>query len=51
VLALADKGWRQALQDNVHLRNGLNVCKGKVTYEAVARAHGYDYQPAEMAIA
>jgi alanine dehydrogenase len=50
-LALADKGWRQALQDNVHLRNGLNVCKGKVTYEAVARAHGYDYHPAEMAIA
>ena len=51
VLALADKGWRQALQDNVHLRNGLNVCKGRVTYEAVARVHGYDYQPAEAAIA
>ena len=50
-LALADKGWQQALRDNVHLRNGLNVCKGKVTYEAVARAHGYDYQPADVAIA
>jgi alanine dehydrogenase len=51
VLALADKGWRHALRDNVHLRNGLNVCKGRVTYEAVAGAHGYDYQPAETAIA
>jgi alanine dehydrogenase len=51
VLALADKGWRQSLQENVHLRNGLNVCKGLVTYEAVARAHGYDFQPADTVIA
>lgn len=42
-VALADKGWRQALKDNVHLKNGLNVCHGKVTYEAVARGLGYDY--------
>ncbi|MFN3791404.1 alanine dehydrogenase [Massilia sp.] len=46
-VALATKGWRQALLDDVHLRNGLNVCQGKVTYEAVARDLKYDYVPAE----
>jgi alanine dehydrogenase len=46
-IALADKGWRQALKDNVHLKNGLNVCQGEVTYEAVARDLGYDYVTAE----
>ncbi|MFA9273739.1 MAG: alanine dehydrogenase [Candidatus Aquirickettsiella gammari] len=40
-VALATKGWKQALRDDVHLRNGLNVCEGKVTYEAVARDLGY----------
>lgn len=46
-VALADKGWRKALQANPHLKNGLNVCQGKVTYEAVARDLGYDYVPAD----
>lgn len=46
-VALADKGWKQALRDNVHLRNGLNVCQGKVTYAAVAEALGLAYVPAE----
>jgi alanine dehydrogenase len=46
-VALASKGWRKALADDVHLRHGLNVCQGKVTYEAVARDLGYDYVPAE----
>lgn len=36
VLALADKGWVQALKDDVHLRNGLNVCKGELTYPGIA---------------
>src|SRR5690606_13473339 len=49
-LALANKGWQQALRDNPHLRNGLNVCQGRVTFDAVARAHGYDYLSAEAAI-
>ena len=49
-LSLANKGYRQALQDDPHLRNGLNVHRGKVTYEAVARDLGYDYQSAEQAI-
>jgi alanine dehydrogenase len=51
VLALADKGYRQALQDDNNLRNGLNIHRGRVTCEAVARELGYDYQPAESALA
>lgn len=42
-VALADKGWKQALKDNLHLRNGLNVANGHVTYEAVASALGYNF--------
>jgi len=42
-LALANKGWKKALKDNIHLKHGLNVAQGKVTYEAVARDLGYEY--------
>ncbi|MBC3806322.1 alanine dehydrogenase [Undibacterium seohonense] len=49
-VALASKGWQQALRDDVHLRNGLNVCEGKVTYEAVARDLGYEYVAAESVL-
>jgi alanine dehydrogenase len=42
-LALADRGWRKALADDGHLRDGLNVCDGEVTYKAVADAHGFEY--------
>jgi len=42
-LEIADKGVKQALADNRHLLAGLNVCKGKVTYEAVAKDLGYTY--------
>lgn len=44
---LADKGWQQALRDNLHLKNGLNVANGHVTYEAVASALGYNFVPAD----
>jgi alanine dehydrogenase len=50
-IALADKGWSKAMQANPHLRNGLNVCRGKVTYEAVAHALGYPYVPADSMLA
>ena len=46
-VTLANKGWKQALKDNVHLKNGLNVAQGKVTYEAVALALGKAYVPAD----
>jgi alanine dehydrogenase len=47
-LALADKGWRRALEDDVHLRNGLNVHGGRITHRAVAEALGQPYTPADM---
>lgn len=40
VLALADKGWRQAVADDANLRNGVNIHEGKVTCTAVAQALG-----------
>ncbi|WP_426661181.1 alanine dehydrogenase [Rhodanobacter aciditrophus] len=49
-LSLADNGWKQALAQDLHLRNGLNVCEGKVTCEPVAQAHGLPYVQAEAAI-
>ena len=49
-LALADKGYRRALAENRHLLAGLNVHRGRVTYQAVARDLGLAYQPAADAI-
>ena len=37
---LADKGWRQAMRDDPHLRAGLNVHDGKCIVRPVAEAHG-----------
>ncbi len=50
VLDLARKGWRQALRDDPHLANGLNIHAGNVTYRAVAEDLGYQYMTAEQAI-
>jgi alanine dehydrogenase len=49
-LALADKGWQKALTDDCHLRDGLNVCRGHVTYDAVAQAHGLEYVAPEKVL-
>ena len=49
-LALANKGCRKALEDSHHLRNGLNVHRGKITYKAVANDLKLDYQAAEEAL-
>ena len=43
VVELADKGWKQAVKENRHLLSGLNICKGNVTYYAVARDLGYNF--------
>jgi alanine dehydrogenase len=51
VLALAGNGWKKALADDVHLRNGLNVAFGKVTCQPVAEALGYPYASAESVMA
>ncbi|WP_448951466.1 alanine dehydrogenase [Labrys neptuniae] len=49
-VALADKGWKQALRDDAHLRNGLNVVDGKITCRPVAEAHNLAYVSAESLI-
>jgi len=49
-LALADKGWKQALRDDAHLANGLNVWDGKITNEPVAQAQGLDFTPLSTAL-
>jgi alanine dehydrogenase len=49
-LALADKGHRVALAEDPHLKAGLNVAGGKITYKAVAEAHGLAFVPAEEAL-
>ena len=38
VLALADKGWRQACEDDPHLLAGLNVHAGQLTHYEVGKA-------------
>ncbi|HEX7272743.1 MAG TPA: alanine dehydrogenase [Casimicrobiaceae bacterium] len=50
VLALAGKGWKRALAEDPHLKNGLNVAAGKVTCKPVAEALGYKYAPPESAM-
>ena len=44
-LQIANHGWEQALKLNSDLAKGLNVHDGKVTYKAVAEAHGYEFTP------
>ena len=41
-LALADKGWQKAMDEDSNLALGLNVHQGKVYYQAVAEAHGLE---------
>jgi alanine dehydrogenase len=50
IIALADKGWRRALSEDPHLRNGLNVHDGRITYRAVADALKLPYTPADDAL-
>ena len=50
-MAIANKGWKKALSDDAHLKNGLNVAHGKVTYKAVADDLGYAYVAADKVIA
>jgi alanine dehydrogenase len=50
VLALADKGYRRALGQDPHLRNGLNVFEGLVTHRAVAEALKLKFTPPEAAL-
>ncbi len=49
-LQLANKGYPKALQDNPELAKGLNIYKGKVTYEGVAEAFDMPYVPLDKVV-
>lgn len=49
-LALANKGYKKALQENAGLLQGLNVCLGKVTNESVAHDLGYEFVSPETMV-
>jgi alanine dehydrogenase len=44
---IATHGLREAIARDPALARGVNVLDGKITYEAVADAHGLDYTPLE----
>jgi alanine dehydrogenase len=50
-LMIANKGYKKALKDNAGLRDGLNVCLGKVTNASVAADLGYTYTAPEQMLA
>jgi alanine dehydrogenase len=50
-VALADKGWQQALRDDHSLALGLNTHAGKLTYAPVAEAHGLESVSLDGALA
>ncbi|MDQ2094489.1 alanine dehydrogenase [Rhodalgimonas zhirmunskyi] len=50
MLALADKGWKQACADDPNLLNGLNVHAGKLTYYAVGKALGIDVTSPQLIV-
>jgi alanine dehydrogenase len=47
VEGIADHGLREAIARDPALARGVNVIEGKITYEAVAEAHGLEYTPLE----
>ena len=42
---IANKGWKQAAQENHGIKTGLNIVNGQVTYKGVADAFGLLYTP------
>jgi alanine dehydrogenase len=49
-LALADKGWRGASEDDPNLMAGLNAHAGHLTYAAVGRSLGIDVLSPKLAL-
>jgi alanine dehydrogenase len=50
VMAIADHGWRRAMREDPHLRDGLNICRGRITHPAVARDLGFAFAPPETVL-
>ncbi len=46
-VAIANKGWKKAMQDSNEIKLGANVIDGKITYKAVAEAFNFDYTPVD----
>lgn len=47
---IAYKGYKVAARENKALAKGINVIGGRVTYKAVAEAHGYQYIPIDAVL-
>jgi alanine dehydrogenase len=46
-LAIANRGWRNAMKENPEIRLGANVVNGRITCKGVAEAFGMEYTPIE----
>ena len=46
-VAIANKGWKKAMQDNNEIKLGANVIDGQITYKAIAEAFDFAYTPVE----
>jgi alanine dehydrogenase len=46
-LKIANRGWRDAMKENLEIRLGANVVNGKITCKGVAEAFGMEYTPIE----
>ncbi len=47
---IANKGWKQAMQENPDIKSGANIVNGKITYKGVADAVELEYTPIETLI-
>jgi len=45
ILDIANKGYQQAILDDLNLTNGLNIYQGKITHKAVAESLDYKFYP------
>lgn len=50
LMAIANKGWRDACEEDPHLLDGLNTHAGHLTYAAVGRALGIDVLSPRLAL-
>jgi len=44
---IANKGWQKGMNENLEIKLGANVIRGKITYQGVADAFGLDYFPVD----
>lgn len=49
-LELANRGWRDAVQSDAALAEGVNVVDGAITYGPVAEAHSMAYTPLDSVL-